>query len=77
MWNGAGVAFYEHLFDDHPSLWPELVQWLSPSVIEGVWGLWECRLSADELANVKRLFEGRRQWRYAEARLTSRDIRPA
>jgi hypothetical protein len=77
MWNAAGVAFYEHLFDDHPSLWPEVVQWLSPLVIEGVWGLLEWRLSAEELAEVKRLIEGRRQRRYAEARLTSRSSGPA
>ena len=72
MWNAAGVAFYEHLFDDHPSLWPEVVQWLSPPVIQGVRGLWEWRLSAEELAEVIRLIEGRRQRRYPEARLTSR-----
>ena len=77
MWNAAGVAFYEHLFDDHPSVWPEVVQWLSPSVIEGVWGLWEWRLSAEELAEVKRLIEGRRQRRYPEAHLTSRSSGPA
>ena len=41
LWNAAGVAFYEHLFDSHRSLWPEFVQWLSPRVIEGCWGLWE------------------------------------
>jgi hypothetical protein len=72
MWNAAGVAFYEHLFDDHPSLWPEVVQWLSPPVIQGVWGLWEWRISAEDLARVKRLIEARRQCRFLEARLTSR-----
>lgn len=71
MWNAAGVAFYEHLFDDHPSLWPEVVQWLPPPVIEGVWGLWEWRLSTEDLAEVKRLIEGRRRQRYPEARLTA------
>ncbi len=50
LWNAAGVAFYEHLFDSHRSLWPEFVRWLSPQVVAGVWGLWEWQLSADELA---------------------------
>lgn len=72
MWNAAGVAFYEHLFDDHPSLWPEVVEWLSPLVIKGCWGLWEWRLSADELAGVKRLIDECRQHLHRAARLSSR-----
>lgn len=72
MWNAAAVAFYEHLFDDHPSLWPEIVTWLSPRVIEDVWGLWEWRLSVENLAKVKRLIDERRQQRYSEARLNAR-----
>ena len=71
MWNAAGEAFYEHLFDDDPSVWPEVVEWLSPAVIEGVWGLWEWRLSAEQLAEVARLIERRRKRRYPEARLTA------
>jgi hypothetical protein len=71
MWNAAGVAFYEHLFDDHPSLWADIVQWLSPQVIEKCWMLWEWRLSAKELAEVKRLIEDRRRYRYPEARRTA------
>lgn len=56
MWNAAGVAFYEHLFDSHRTLWPEFVRWLSPRVVEDCVGLWESRLSEEELAEVKRLF---------------------
>src|SRR5690242_11221551 len=67
MWNAARVAFYEHLFDDHPSLWAEVVQWLSPQVIKGCSGLWEWRPAEGELAEVKRLIAGRRQRRYAQA----------
>jgi hypothetical protein len=69
--NSAGVAFYEHLFDDHPSLWPEVVQWLSPQVIHNCWGLWESRLPSTELAKLKRLIEDRRQRRDLEACLAS------
>ncbi len=71
MWNAAGVAFYEHLFDDHPSLWPEVVPWLSPKVVEGVQGLWEWRLSADGFARVMRLIKECRRRRYAEGRLST------
>src|SRR4051794_38740887 len=44
IWNAAGVAFYQHLFDSHPSLWREFVRWLSPRVVRDCWGLWEWRL---------------------------------
>ncbi len=68
LWNAAGVAFYEHLFDSHRSLWSEFVQWLSPQVVEGCWGLWEWRLSAEELAEVRRLLAESRKPLYPEAR---------
>ena len=77
MWNAAGVAFYEHLFDDHPSLRPEVVEWLSPAVINGVWGLWEWRLPAEQLAEVKRLIERRWKRFYPEAHLTGGNGGPA
>jgi hypothetical protein len=69
LWNPAGVAFYEHLFDSHPSLWPEFVRWLSPRVVEGCWGLWEWRLNAELLAEVRRLFTECRNPLHPEARL--------
>jgi hypothetical protein len=71
IWNAAGVAFYEHLFDSHPRLWPEFVRWLSPRVVEGCWGLWERRLSAGELAEVQALVTECRRPLYQEARLTT------
>ena len=37
IWNAAGVAFYEHLFDSHRSLWSQFVRWLSPRVVEDCW----------------------------------------
>jgi hypothetical protein len=67
IWNAAGVTFYEHLFDSHRSLWPEFVRWLSPRVVKDVRGLWEWRLSEEELAEVRRLFAECRAPRYQEA----------
>ena len=69
LWNPAGVAFYEHLFDSHRSLWPEFVRWLSPWVVEGCWGLWECRLLAEEIAEVRNLLAACRKPLYGQARL--------
>jgi hypothetical protein len=40
LWNAAGVAFYEHLFDER-KYWVEVIPWLSPSVIADCWSLWE------------------------------------
>jgi hypothetical protein len=68
LWNGAGVGFYEHLFDSHPSLWPEFVRWLSPQVVTNCMGLWEWRLSPDKLAEVRRLIAECRSPLYHEAR---------
>ena len=69
LWNAAGVAFYEHLFDSHETLWCEFVRWLSPKVVEECWGLWEWRLSSEELAEVKRLIAECRTPLYRDARL--------
>jgi hypothetical protein len=71
LWNAAGVAFYEYLFNSPRSLWPEVVQWLSPRVAEGCWGLWELRLSDEELAKVQQLIVGCRKPLYHQARLTN------
>lgn len=70
LWNPAGVGFYEHLFDSHRSLWPEFVRWLSPRVVLGCEGLWEWRLSAEQLAEVLGLLAARRNPLYDSARLT-------
>jgi hypothetical protein len=43
LWNSAGVAFYEHIFDDR-SLRDQIVPWLSSEVISQVKGLWEMML---------------------------------
>ena len=70
LWNAAGVAFYEHLFDSHRSLWPEFVRRLSPRVVEGCMGVWGWRLSEEELAEGRRLLAECRKPLYQEARLT-------
>jgi len=76
LWNAAGVAFYEHLFDSHRSLWPEFVRWLSPRVVVDCWGLWEWRLPANDLAEVRRLLDGRRNVLYPTARPSHRPVSP-
>jgi hypothetical protein len=71
MWNAAGVAFYEHLFDSHRSLWSEFVRWLSPRVVQGCWRLWEWRLSEADLTEVRKLVADCHKPLYQEARLTN------
>lgn len=73
LWNAAGVAFYEHLFDGGQSHWAEIVKWLSPKIVKDCWSLWEHQLSAEKLAEVGRLISERREVYYAEARLSRRD----
>ena len=38
MWNAAGVAFYEHLFDDHPSLWAKVCSGSRRGLSSVAWG---------------------------------------
>ena len=39
LWNAAGMAFYERLFDSHRSLWPEFVHMAIPTGNRGLHGL--------------------------------------
>lgn len=59
IWNSVGVAFYEHLFDES---WmrPHVPRWLSDEAIAGAWGLWERRLDAEDMNEVRRLLRSRR-----------------
>jgi hypothetical protein len=59
LWNAAGVAFYEHLFDD-PAYSDRVIPWLSPFVVFTHWGLWEALVSPDEWARVSVLLEKKR-----------------
>jgi hypothetical protein len=52
--NAVGVAFYEHLFDDW-SLRGQVAPWVSPHVARDIWPLWQDRLEAPKLAEIRRL----------------------
>lgn len=59
LWNAAGVAFYEHLFD-YPAYSERVVPWLSPGVVYTHWGLWEAMVSPTEWARVAPWLESKR-----------------
>jgi hypothetical protein len=52
LWNAAGVAFYEHLFDEK-AYRDDILSWLSPHVINGCWGLWEARLTRSHFEELR------------------------
>jgi hypothetical protein len=54
LWNATAVAFYEHLFDRRDQ-WQSVLPWLFDKVIEGCWGLWELRLTDEELRRLRLL----------------------
>jgi hypothetical protein len=69
LWNPAGVAFYEHLFDRRGEVpWPEVAAWLSPFVVWMVWGLWEWRLVPDDLQALRELFRPRVEFSLSDGR---------
>jgi hypothetical protein len=76
MWNAAGVAFYEHVFDGKKSGWSEVVPWLPPNVVRDCWVLWEARLTELELVEIRRLLDAATPKRYLEARLTTGEAKP-
>jgi hypothetical protein len=57
--NAAGVGFYEHLFDSHPRIWPDVLRRLEPTTIRDVMPLWEAMLRPDTLERVRPLIEQR------------------
>jgi hypothetical protein len=54
LWNAAGVAFYEHLFDER-WMWNDAAAWLPADVRANCEGLWEARLPSSDFAEVKRV----------------------
>ena len=65
LWNAAGVAFYEHVFDR----WNQrnlVVPWLSPQMVADHWSLWEMRLNVSQLEELRGLFANRRERKYLE-----------
>lgn len=73
LWNAAGVSFYEHVFDGGRDTWKRVVPWLPPRVVRDVWGLWEGRLSADDLRDIRGMLARRRRVLAHLARLAVRD----
>ena len=69
LWNAAGVAFYEHLFD-YPAYSERVVPWLSPRVVYTHWGLWEAMVDPTEWARVAPLLEAKRAAGEQQARDT-------
>lgn len=59
LWNAAGVAFYEHLFD-YPAYSEHVVPWLSSVVVYTHWWLWEAMVSPAEWARVAPWLEAKR-----------------
>ena len=64
IWNAAGVSFYEHLFDRRTD-WQRVLPWVSEEVIRNCWGLWEWRLTKDELDTLRKMIAKRRRERQA------------
>lgn len=58
LWNPAGVAFYEHLFDK-PEYMEAVLPWLSPKVIQNVMPLWELMVSEVELIRLNSMIASR------------------
>jgi len=56
LWNAAGVAFYEHLFD-RPEYSERVIAWLSPCVVFDHWSLWEAQVAPAEWDRVRPLLE--------------------
>jgi hypothetical protein len=62
IWNAVGVSFYEHLFDQ-PWMRPLAAPWLSEGAVADAWQLWEGRLPAAAMAEVRALLRDRRRRR--------------
>ena len=55
LWNAAGVAFYEHLFDDRTSDWKIVVDNLSAEIVWANQPLWKSHLAAEDWDCLERL----------------------
>ena len=54
IWNSAGVAFYEHVFDE-PRLSEAVAAWLPADIRANHLGLWEARLEPEAFERVKKV----------------------
>lgn len=59
LWNAAGVAFYEHVFDER-RLWKAVLPWLSPWVIDTCEPLWENMLETEQFTALKRMLRDKK-----------------
>lgn len=59
IWNAAGVAFYEHLFDRGVAI-DRVIPWLSAKVYADVKGLLEWRLGADRAVEIEQAMQRRK-----------------
>ena len=59
LWNAAGVAFYEHLFD-YPEYTARILPRLSARVVANHWELWVAMVGAAEWARIAPSLEARR-----------------
>jgi hypothetical protein len=57
--NAAAVGFYEHLFDSHPGIWPDVLRRLDTGTIRDVMPLWTAVLRRDNLERVRPLIDQR------------------
>jgi len=56
LWNSAGVAFWEHIFDDWVNR-KSVACWIKPKIFDEVKGLWEFRLGERKLAQISELIQ--------------------
>jgi hypothetical protein len=72
LWNAAGVAFYEHLFD-YPQYSERVIPWLSPRIVFTHWQLWEAMVDPAEWSRLRSLLEGKRRAGEREAEAARSD----
>jgi hypothetical protein len=58
IWNPAGVAFYEHIFDECPA--SEIVPWISAKVFSDIASLLDWRLGQKKSDEIKKAFKSRK-----------------
>ena len=63
LWNSTAVCFYEDLLNVKKILWPEILPWISDSVIykHNIKGLWNSRLGKEESAHLETLLKQRKE----------------
>jgi hypothetical protein len=65
--NAAGVGFYEHLFNRHPTR-QEIPYWVKPDIFEVIVGLLEMRIGNEEVEKLRGMYERPRDTPYKQSR---------